>query len=103
MTNNPLLKPSSLPFAAPIFGAVKFEHFKPAFEAGMSEQLREIQSIANDPATPNFENVLVAMERTGQTLDRTQSVFYHLAGADTTQAIQELDEELSPTLSRSPR
>ncbi len=38
------------------------------------------------------------MERTGQTLDRTQSIFYHLAGADTTAAIQELDEELSPRL-----
>ncbi len=98
MTHNPLLKPSSLPFAAPDFGAVKFEHFKPAFEAGMAEQLREIQAIADDSAAPSFENVLVAMERTGQTLDRTQSIFYHLAGADTTAAIQELDEELSPRL-----
>ncbi len=98
MTDNPLLKPSSLPFAAPDFGAVRFEHFKPAFEAGMAEQLREIQAIADNPAAPSFDNVLVAMERTGQILDRTLSIFYHLAGADTTEAIQKLDEEMSPRL-----
>ncbi len=98
MTDNPLLKPSTLAFSAPDFAAVKTDHFKPAFEAGMAEQLREIKVIAEQPEPASFDNTLVAMERTGLTLKRVQGVFFHLAGADTNPRIQEIEAELSPKL-----
>jgi peptidyl-dipeptidase Dcp len=98
MESNPLLKPSSLVFSAPDFAAVKQVHFLPAFEAGMAEQLKEIQAIAEQSEAPTFENTLVAMERTGMTLKRTQSIFFHLAGADTTPDIQKVEEQVAPKL-----
>jgi peptidyl-dipeptidase Dcp len=98
MTDNPLLRPSSLPFAAPDFAAIKPEHFEPAFAVGMTEQLAEIAVIANQESAPTFENTLVAMERTGQTLDRVQSVFFHLTGADTNDQLQKIEADVSPKL-----
>lgn len=93
-----ILKPSSLPFSAPDFSIVRTEDFLPAMEVGMVEQIREIEAIANQSDEPTFENTLVAMERTGLTLDRVQAIFFHLGGADTTPAIQEIEATVAPKL-----
>ncbi len=99
MTDNPFFEPSSLPFMAPDFDAIQFEHYKPAFERGMDEQLREVEEIANNPEPPTFENTLEAMERTGVLLTRVQRVFFNMTSAHTNSDIQELQSELSPMLS----
>jgi peptidyl-dipeptidase Dcp len=98
MEKNPLFEPSSLPYHAPDFSVIKEEHFLPAFDLGMEQQLKEIAAIATQSETPTFENTLVAMERTGDTLRRVQSVFFHLAGADTTPGIQKIEETVAPRL-----
>ena len=68
MNDNPLLKPSSLPYTTPDFAAVQPDLFEPAFEAGMAEQLKEIQVIAEQSKPATFDNTLVEMERSGTTL-----------------------------------
>src|SRR5690242_6258025 len=69
--NNPLLAKWEGPYGGvPPFDRVQVALFKPALEAAMAEQLDEIQRIANDPAPPDFENTIVALERSGDTLDR---------------------------------
>src|SRR5699024_12786890 len=83
MSNNPLFSPSSLPFEAPDFNAIEIEHFPPAFEAGMEQELEEIKTVASNPEPPTFENTIVAMEKSGDLLRRTSSVFYNLASANT--------------------
>lgn len=98
MVNNPLLSPSDLPYGAPDFNAIKNEHFQPAIEAGMKEQLAEIEKIANNPEEPTFENTLVAMEKTGQTLSRAYGVFNLLAGANTNPELQKIEETEAPKL-----
>src|SRR5687767_6514116 len=61
---NPLLAPWTGPHGGvPPFDRVKVEHFKPALEAAMAEQLAEIDKIAGDPAPPTFENTFAALER----------------------------------------
>ena len=69
MRQNPLLTPSKLPFQAPPFDQIEDADFRPAFEAGMKQQIEEIDQIAHDPAPPTFENTLVALEKSGQLLD----------------------------------
>src|SRR5262249_35303625 len=59
----------------PPFDRVQVPLFKPALEAGMAEQLVEVDKIAKDPAAPTFENTIVAMERAGSTLDRVQTLY----------------------------
>ncbi len=99
MSENPFFTPSNLPFKAPDFDAISFDHYKPAFERGMEEQLREIETIANNPEEPTFENTLEAMERTGVILTRVQRVFFNMTSAHTNSDIQALQAELSPMLS----
>ena len=96
---NPLLKESSLPFHYPPFDKIKNEDFKPAMEAGMREQLKEIEPIANSTAKPTFDNTIVALERTGRLLDRTDRIFSNLNSCNTNPELQKIDKEMAPKLS----
>lgn len=98
VSSNPLLEPSTLEFGAPDFASIKPEHFIPAFQQGMKQHLAQIDSIANNPEAPTFENTLVAMQRTGEILGRTSSVFFGLAGADATDEIRKIQDEITPLL-----
>ncbi len=95
---NPLLLPSSLPFQAPPFDKIKNTDFQPALEEGMRQHLTEANAIADDPAPPTFENTLVALENSGQTLTRVQLVFNALTGANTNDELQKLEENVAPKL-----
>jgi len=96
--SNPFAKASALPFHYPAFDKIKDEHFKPAFDAGMREQLREVDAIAAGKAGPTFENTIVAMERSGQLLARVSVTFSNLQGANTNDALDAIDREMSPKL-----
>ena len=67
MTENPLLKESSLDFHYPPFDQIKDAHFAPAYEKGMAEQLKEIEPIAANPEPPTFENTIVALGKNRRT------------------------------------
>ena len=95
---NPLLTPSTLPFEAPPFDRIQDGDFLPAFEAGIGGQLDEIAAIADNPAAPTFENTLVALEKTGQLLERVSLVFNGLTSANTNPALQKVQQEVAPKL-----
>jgi peptidyl-dipeptidase Dcp len=96
--SNPFYAPSTLPFHAPPFDKIRDSDYQPAIEAGMAEQIREIDVIASDPAPPTFENTFVAMEKTGQLLNRAMATFSAVAGADTNPTIQEIQSAIAPRL-----
>ncbi len=96
--DNLFFKPSSLPLEAPDFANIKNDQFMPAFVAGMAEQKKQMQAIADSAAEPTFENTLVAMERSGEILTRVQSAFGNLASAHTNPEIQKIQVEVSPLL-----
>lgn len=98
MNNNPLFTPSSLPFEAPDFDAIKVEHYRPAFKTGMKRELEEMQDIASNPEPPTFENTIVAMEKSGDLLRRTASVFFNLTSAHTNDEIQKIQADMAPKL-----
>ena len=80
--NNPFFAPSTLPFQAPPFDKIKDDDYQPAMEAGMAQQLQEIQAIAANPAPPTFDNTLVPLEKSGQLLQRVSEAFYGVVGAN---------------------
>ena len=88
--SNPFFAPSPLPFQAPPFDKIKDEDYQPAMEAGMAEQRKEIDAIANNPAPPTFENTIVAMEKSGQLLRRVQAAFFAVSAANTNPALQKV-------------
>jgi peptidyl-dipeptidase Dcp len=97
---NPLLAPWATPFEAPPFDAIKDGDFGPAFEEALAAHRVEIDRIANDAAAPTFENTIVALENSGRTLSRVSSVFWNLAGANTNDALQAIEREISPKLAQ---
>ncbi len=96
--SNPFYAPSTLPFHAPPFDKIKDDDYQPAIEAGMAEELAEIQTIADNPAPPTFENTLVAMEKTGQLLQRALEAFGGVTAANTNPALQKVQAEEAPKL-----
>ena len=101
MTNfdaNPFAHRSTLEFELPDFAAIKEEHYLPAFYAGCTEQLSEIEQILNSPGAATFENTIVAMEKSGQILKRMLLVFYNKSSSDTNDALDTIEEEIAPKL-----
>ena len=97
-TQNPLLTPSTLPYQTPPFDKIKDTDYQPAIEAGMAEQLKEMEAIANNPAPPSFDNTIVAMEKSGQLLQRAVSAFFAVAGANTNPTLQKVRSIEAPKL-----
>ena len=97
--SNPFAKPSTLPFNYPAWDKIRNEHFAPAFAEAMRQEALEIEAIANNKAAPTFENTIVAMERSGQLMNRVGAAFGTLKGSYTNDALQALDKELAPKLS----
>ncbi len=97
--DNPLLLESTLPYHVPPFDKIKDEHFVPAIEAGMREELKEVDVIAANAEKPTFDNTIVALERTGRLLDRAERTFSNLNAADTNPTRQKIETEIAPKLS----
>lgn len=95
---NPLLAPSPGPYQYPPFDQIKDEHYAPAFEGGMAEQLAEVAAVAQSPEAPTFANTIVALERSGLALTRVNNVFSNLSSAHTNPVIQEVEAAMAPKL-----
>ncbi|PCJ85495.1 MAG: hypothetical protein COA52_16115 [Hyphomicrobiales bacterium] len=100
MSDNPLLAPWTTLFKVPPFAAVLPEHFSPGFESAMQENRAEIDEIADNAAAPDFENTIVALEKSGDSLDKVASTFFNLSGADTNDDLQQIERDIAPKLSR---
>ena len=70
----------------------------PAFERGMAEQLAEVEAIASQGEDPDFENTIIALELSGQLLDRVSRVFFGMSSAHTNDEIRSLQQQLAPQL-----
>ena len=97
--SGPFAAPSPLDLNYPQFDKIADSDFAPAFDAGMAQELREVQAIADNPAPPTFENTIVAMEKTGRVLNRATSVFYNLVGTDKNPVREKLEEDYAPRFS----
>ncbi|MBT8063347.1 MAG: M3 family metallopeptidase, partial [Gammaproteobacteria bacterium] len=95
---NPFFTPSDLYMEYPDFDAIEMAHYRPAFERGMAEQIREVEAIAGQQAAPDFDNTLVALERSGRLLDRVNRVFSSMTAAHTNDDIRAIDAEMSSRL-----
>ena len=96
---NPFLTEHHTPHGTIPFHLLKTEHFEPAFEKGMEIHLQEIDAIINDPTTPDFENTIVALERSGAILNQVTTVFGNLLSAETNDEMQAIAERVMPRLS----
>ena len=97
---NPFLTEFQTPFKVVPFDKIKIEHYLPAFEAGMKEQLEEIDAIVNNEETPTFQNTILPFDKSGQTLSRVSNVFFNLNECLTDDDMISIAEEVLPKLSK---
>lgn len=95
---NPLLTPSTLQYQAPDFSIIKDAHFQPALEQGIKEHYQQILNIANNKEAPTFSNTIVAMETSGELLNRTSQVFYNLTGSNSNPTLLKIQGEMAPVM-----
>ncbi|WDF59202.1 M3 family metallopeptidase [Flavobacterium sp. KACC 22758] len=81
------------------FSQIKIEDYVPAFNEGIALAKAEIDAIVNNPDAPTFENTIVAMDYSGDILDRLSSIFFNLNSAETNDEMQKIAQEVSPLLS----
>ena len=96
--SNPFFSDYKTPFQVPPFNEIKLEHFKPAMEAGIAEQLAEIKTITDNKEAPNFENTILVFDNSGELLNKTR-IFSNLNSANTNDQMQALAREITPMLS----
>lgn len=98
-TKNPFLEAFKTPNGTPPFDLIKKEDYKPAFVKGIEQQAAEINAITRKRDVATFENTVVALDESGEILDRVSSVFGAIRGAQSDPDIQKIAEEISPLLS----
>lgn len=97
---NPLLNDWTSAHGLPPFAEIAPDQFRPAFDAALAAHKDEINAIAGNKAAPSFANTIEALERSGRALDKVSNVFFVLAGADTSDALEAVERDISPLLAR---
>ncbi|HET8942504.1 MAG TPA: M3 family metallopeptidase, partial [Rudaea sp.] len=97
--SNPFFAASTLPLHYPPFDKVHDADFAPGFERGMAEQLTEVAAITSNADAPSFDNTVLALERSGQILQRTTTVFFSLLGVENSDELKAIQAEYAPKLS----
>ncbi len=98
-TSNPFFAESTLPLHYPAFDRITDRNFAPGFDRGMADQLQEVDVVAQRAAAPTFANTIIALEQSGQILDRTSTVFFSLVGVENSDARKAIQAEYAPKLS----
>jgi peptidyl-dipeptidase Dcp len=94
--DNPFFRQWTPPDEVPPFAQIRPEHFAPAYARAFAEHEAEIAAIAANPEPPDFANTIAALELSGRTLARVEHVFGLLVGADSDDALLEIERETAP-------
>src|SRR5690606_18663170 len=89
---------STLPFQTVDFASIQDSDYVPGFEQAMAIHRAEIAAIVANPEEPNFDNTIVALERSGRMLGRVLTAFSTVTGAHTNDTLDAIDAEMSPKL-----
>ena len=97
--NNPFFSDYGTPFETPAFDKIKTEHYIPAFEEGMKQQKAEVDAIIKNRAVPDFQNTILAYDKSGELLDKVGGVFFNLTECLSSDEMQNIAAEIMPKMS----
>ena len=97
--SNPFFSEYQTPFQVPPFNEIKLEHYLPAIDEGITEQVTEIKAITDNKEDATFDNTILAFDQSGELLNKVSYVFFNLNSANTDDAMQALAREITPKLS----
>ncbi|MDH7503423.1 MAG: M3 family peptidase, partial [Verrucomicrobiota bacterium] len=97
--NAPLLARWDGPFGGvPPFDQVRVDQFKPAFDVAIEAYRAEIRVIAENPASPTFDNTIAELERSGRMLDRVKTVYDVWSSTMSTAEFRQVEQAMEPKL-----
>lgn len=97
--DNPFFKPFDTEHGTPPFDKIKIEHYEPAFDEAIKQHKQEVDAIITNKDAPTFENTIVAMEHSGEMMNRVASVFFNLSSSESNDEMMMISQRLSPKLS----
>jgi len=97
--SNPFFTEYTTPFQVPPFDKIKVEHYMPATEQGITDQIADIKFITDNKEEATFDNTILAFDQSGYSLDKVTNVFFNLNSANTNDEMKALARELTPKLS----
>ncbi|MCR4879297.1 MAG: M3 family metallopeptidase [Bacteroidales bacterium] len=95
---NILTQEWTTPRQTPPFHDIKTEHYLPAFEEAIAAAKQDIEQIVNNPAAPDFENTVVALDRAGEQLSTVADLFFNILECDGDDEMQAAAEKVQPLL-----
>lgn len=96
---NPFLAEWDTPYGIPPFGEIKTGDYVPAIKAGIEQQNAEVRAIVDNPDEPTFDNVIAALDRSGETLAKVGGVLFNVSETDNSPELEAIVEEVTPMLS----
>lgn len=100
-SENPFFGTYRTPFGTPPFDRIQTRHYEPAFDEGIRQLDEEVRAIADNPEFPTFENTIVALERSGELLEKVSSAFFNVLNAEADDEMMNFSQRVSPKLSES--
>lgn len=97
---NPFLEPYNTPYNIPPFEKIQYGDYLPAIEQGIKDYKKEIDAIVSNPAKPDFNNTILAMEKSGLLLNRVMSVFSALDETESCPEMVAISEKAYPMYSQ---
>lgn len=97
---NPFFRNWTTTFGVPLFDEIKEEHYLPAVKEGIGQHEKEINNIIDNNAEPTFENTILALDKSGELLDKVTGVFFPLNSANTNDSMQAVAREILPLLTK---
>ncbi|WP_127716504.1 M3 family metallopeptidase [Halobacteriovorax sp. HLS] len=95
---NPISNEYKTVFSTVPFEEIKNEHYLPALEEGIKIAKDNLAKIKANPEPATFENTIVALERSGDAVDKVAEIFFNLLSAETNDEMQEIAKEFSPKI-----
>lgn len=99
MAENPFFSEFKTPYATAPFHEFNNSQYEEAIDRGIALAQQEIEAIVNQRSRPDFENTIVALERSGADLDRVLYVFENLLSAESNDEMMDISLRVSPKLS----
>lgn len=96
---NPLLTPSTVQYGAVPFDKIKVSDYSEAIREGIREQTEEIENILRQRSTPDFQNTILPLERSGEKLYNALATLGNLESALGDPEIMAVVSEITPIVS----
>lgn len=95
---NPFLQEWDTPYGIPPFDKIRTSDYMPAIREGIRQQDAEIAAIINNTEAPSFENVIEAMDCSGDILGRVSAVLFNVSESDYSDELNAVVEQATPIM-----